>query len=62
MGVWTWWHWLIVVGLLGGLMLWPLTEAATRGRWGWFVLVLCLGPIGGLAWFSNGRYVPRAQR
>jgi hypothetical protein len=51
----TWPSVLAAVLLFGLLTLWPLVEAATRGRWGWFWLTLFLGPIAGVGWLAVGR-------
>jgi hypothetical protein len=41
--------------ILGLLVLWPLVESVSRRRWGWFVAILFLGPLAGIAWFVWGR-------
>jgi hypothetical protein len=51
----TWPSVLAAVLVLGLLTLWPLVEAASRRRWGWFWATVVLGPLAGAAWFVVGR-------
>jgi hypothetical protein len=49
---------LLVLGVLGVLVIWPLVRTAVDERWGWVAVVVLTGPVGGLLWFALGRRRP----